>query len=223
MTIYHGSRLPPLYVGSTTSKRLSNGYHGSVRSQQFGSTWKQELQDHPELFETHEIDTYPTRQEALGAEEALQRLFNAVKSDVFINMAYARGGFINPGKWSDEVKAKMSISAKLRGQPKPHHRAPRILLGPEGMKANAARKRKEKAALIKAAKPPKPVKVKLTRQEINQRISIALIGHSVSEETKQKIAIKAKVAHTGRKQSPEQVAKRVASRKATLAIRQQVA
>lgn len=113
MTIYHGDKLPPLYVGSTTSERLSSGYHGSVRSQEFGATWKHELESRPNLFETHEISKHATRQEALDEEETLQRLFDAVKSDAFINMAYARGGFINKGYWTEEERAKMRKPHKI--------------------------------------------------------------------------------------------------------------
>ena len=221
LTIYDGDKLPPFYIGSTSAERVERGYHGSVRGAQFKNVWQQELLDHPELFDTIVLSEHATREEALTEEQRLHVKHNVVRDKRFVNTATARGGFINRGYWTEEEKARMSASAKLRGQPKPHHRSPRILLGPEGMKANATAKRHALAALKKSSKTPKPAKIKMSREQINARISNALIGHTVSAETRAKLAKKASAAHTGRKQTPDQIAKRVASRQATLNARNQ--
>ena len=118
LTVYSGDKLPPLYFGSTTAKRLASGYHGSVRSQQYRAAWEQELKDHPEMFDTFVVTEHSTRAESLAEEENLQRMFNAVRSASFANMGYARGGFINPGSFSDDVRLVMSQKAKVRGMKK---------------------------------------------------------------------------------------------------------
>ena len=54
------------------------------------------------------MSEHKTADEALQAENDLQRLFNAIRSDTFINMAYACKGFVNQvGSWSEDVKEKM--------------------------------------------------------------------------------------------------------------------
>jgi hypothetical protein len=229
LTVYSGEKLPPFYIGSTTEERLAKGYHGSIRSVKYRLVWEHEIKFHPDLFETRILSTHSDREEALAKEEEIQKLFDVVRSPLFANMAYARGGFINPGSFSNETRAKMSASAKAWRRGEKIIKAQRVLLGPEGMKANATRKRLAKAALKRSLRPikmPKPIRVKMCREEINTHISDALTGHSVSEETRMKISDANKLAakrldYKGRKQSPEQVAKRVASRKQTLMMKTQ--
>lgn len=216
LTTYSGDKFPSFYIGSSTLERVESGYHGSVRSQKYRALWEGELKDNPHLFQTAIVSIHENRNESLIAEEALQRFHNAVKSPCYVNMAYARGGFINPGKWSDETRAKMSESAKNRGKPKT--KKARILLGPEEQKRRATIKRQAKAEQKRLLNPkiPKAPKKYVPREEINARISKALQGHELSKEAKEKIGKKAKLANTGRKQSPEHVAARAASRKKTM-------
>lgn len=125
LTIYEGDRLPPYYIGSTTVDRIEAGYHGSVRSKKYQAIWDEELKLRPELFDTLVLGEFATRAESLEAESALHLKHKVVTNPLFINMGVARGGFINPGKefYTDEVRAKMSTSAKARiargGLPKP--------------------------------------------------------------------------------------------------------
>lgn len=65
LTIYRGDKFPPLYIGSTSIKRLNEGYRGSVKSIKYQKLWKQEQKQNPHLFETKILSTYFTREEAL--------------------------------------------------------------------------------------------------------------------------------------------------------------
>lgn len=65
LTIYRGDKFPPLYIGSTSIKRLNEGYIGSVKSVKYQKLWKQEQKQNPDLFETKILSTYFTREEAL--------------------------------------------------------------------------------------------------------------------------------------------------------------
>lgn len=89
ITHYSGNLLPANYIGSSTINKINNGYRGSVKSKKYKSIWELELKNNPELFFTEIISTHDTRREATYKELQLQRTFNVVKSDLFINMAYA--------------------------------------------------------------------------------------------------------------------------------------
>lgn len=107
LTIYDGDKLPPFYIGSTSAERVEHGYHGSVRGLKHGDAWKQELAQHPELFDTIILSKHPTRNEALDEEQRLHVKHNVVRDARFINTATARGGFINRGYWTEEEKQRM--------------------------------------------------------------------------------------------------------------------
>ena len=115
LTIYEGDKLPPFYIGSTSAKRISTGYKGSVRSKKFRDIWENEVKNHPDLFDVIVLSEHTTRDEALIEEERLQKKHKVVTSEMFINCGLARGGFVNPGFFTDEQRAKMSRSAKARG------------------------------------------------------------------------------------------------------------
>lgn len=134
ITFYHGSKMPPFYIGSSSIDRVSKGYHGSVTSKTYSAIWKEELRDNPSLFKTRIIRTYPTRKEALVREKTLQEKLSVVRSSMYINLSTAsKNGFfgmpmagrkhsaetcellsvINLGKKaSDKTKAKMSAAHK---------------------------------------------------------------------------------------------------------------
>lgn len=261
LTVYSGEKLPPFYIGSTTEERLAKGYHGSIRSVKYRAIWEQEIIDHPELFETRILTSHDAREDSLIKEEEIQKMFDAVKSPLFTNMAYARGGFINPGSFSDETRAKMSASAKAWRRGEKIVKAPRsgpqtqspetrkkmslahldrwAKMSPEEINLISEKKSKPRSEDVKInmrslaaqrkallpIKPPKEPKSKKVRSiEANQNISKALLGHSVSEGTRMKIGNANKLAakrlgYKGKTQSPEQVAKRVASRKQTLMLK----
>lgn len=88
-TIYSGDKLPPFYIGSTSLARHKEGYHGTVLSKKYSKIYKQELIEHPELFDSCIIGEFNTREEALACELYYQKLHNVVKSDLFFNMSFA--------------------------------------------------------------------------------------------------------------------------------------
>lgn len=95
LTIYSGSNLPPYYIGSTSLSKYNDGYYGSVVSKKYKSIWKQELKDHPDLFDVLILSEHQTREEALKEELRLHILKNVVKSSLFINQSLAtERGFI---------------------------------------------------------------------------------------------------------------------------------
>lgn len=90
LTIYSGDKLPPFYIGSTyLEKHIDDHYHGTVKSKKYKEIYDQELQEHPELFDSCIIGEFNSRQEATFCELYYQKLYNVVESDVFFNMAYA--------------------------------------------------------------------------------------------------------------------------------------
>lgn len=89
LTIYDGDKLPPFYIGSSTEKRISAGYRGSVKSKVYSKLWQEELENHPELFDIVILDKFKTRKEALVEELRLHNLHDVRKNDQFVNMAYA--------------------------------------------------------------------------------------------------------------------------------------
>ena len=52
LTVYSGSMLPPFYIGYTTVSNIKNGYHGSILSKRYKEIYREELENHPELFKT---------------------------------------------------------------------------------------------------------------------------------------------------------------------------
>lgn len=127
ITHYSGKILPPNYIGSTSIEQINNGYYGSVTSKKYKSIWKYELKTHPELFSIDIISTHDTRREATYKELQLQKMFNVVKSDLFINLSYAtKNGCFGSDKTkennpnyrkspSNETRLKQSIS--MEGRP----------------------------------------------------------------------------------------------------------
>ncbi len=89
LTIYKGSKLPPFYIGSSSVKKVQNGYHGSVQSKQYKEIWKSELRYNPNLFETKIISTHTDRKEATLRERDFQKKVSAVKNPLYINQSFA--------------------------------------------------------------------------------------------------------------------------------------
>ena len=82
--------MPANYIGSSSvDKVLNKNYHGSVASKRYKAIWLSELLLHPELFSTVIVSYHDTRSNATYRELQIQRTLNVVKSDLFINRAYA--------------------------------------------------------------------------------------------------------------------------------------
>jgi hypothetical protein len=88
------------------------GYNGTVSSKTWKRVWEDEQRLHKDLFYTMIVSVHPTRNDALEAEFAAQKQFDAVNSDLFINKGYAHKKFwgenFKPGhRHTEETKAKM--------------------------------------------------------------------------------------------------------------------
>lgn len=115
-TIYHGDKMPPNYIGSTSIDKINNGYHGSVKSKKYKQIWEYEISHNDHLFTTIIISTHYTKREALWKELQVQKIFNVTKNPLFINMGHAQpNGFFgmdvsgknNPNfsnKWDESQK-----------------------------------------------------------------------------------------------------------------------
>jgi len=117
LTTYKGSKLPPFYIGSSSVERVKNGYHGSVASKRYKSTWYDELEKNPQLFFTRIISTHKNRKEATYKECSLQEATNAPANALYINEAYAKAGFAYGKKQSPNHIKKRADSR--RGKPSP--------------------------------------------------------------------------------------------------------
>ena len=120
-TTYSGTLLPQNYIGSSSVDNvIVKKYHGSVKSARYKDIWLSELQLHPELFSTSIVSLHDTRSNATHKELQVQKLFNVVKSDLFINRSYASiNGFGDTTFTPEEKEAtskKMSVTRK--GVPK---------------------------------------------------------------------------------------------------------
>ena len=128
LTVYHGNKLPPFYIGSSKPNRIKKGYHGSVSSTKYGKIWESEIQQNPHLFKTYIITKHSSDTEAKQKELHFHRKLNVVKSSMYINMSEARvNGFFgrdvsgsnNPlygktGKENPRYGTKHSIETRLK-------------------------------------------------------------------------------------------------------------
>lgn len=112
LTTYSGNKLPPLYIGSTSVKRINKGYRGTVSSKKYRDIWESELIENPHLFETKILTTHSSREEALEEEMRLQELHDVVNSDLYVNMAIANKKFIFCDYNDPEYRKKQSESHK---------------------------------------------------------------------------------------------------------------
>lgn len=89
-TIYNGTVLPKYYIGSTSYKKIIEGYRGSVSSKKWKSLFQNELKNNPHLFEIEILETCDTRKEALELELKHQEQNDILKNDDYMNESYAR-------------------------------------------------------------------------------------------------------------------------------------
>jgi hypothetical protein len=109
-TTYSGNLMPQNYIGSTSVDNILNkNYHGSVTSKRYKDIWKSELNLHSELFSTVIVSYHDTRSNATHKELQIQRLFNVVKSEIFINRAYASVNGFSDTLFTPEERASAKI------------------------------------------------------------------------------------------------------------------
>ena len=89
-TTYFGSNMPKYYIGSTSIEKIEKGYKGSVKSRKWKDIWLNETENYPELFHVEILSVHETREEALQEELKLQKLYDVVKSNEWINESYAQ-------------------------------------------------------------------------------------------------------------------------------------
>ena len=185
-TTYSGTLLPQNYIGSSSVDNVLNkNYHGSVASERYKLIWLSELQLHPELFKTVIVSYHDTRSNAIYKELQVQRTLNVVKSDLFINRAYASvNGFCDTTYTSEEREAINKKHSETKNNKSPEE------------KASTSKK-------ISAAKKDKPHST-----EHLAKLAASRTGGKRSDETKAKIS----AAKKDKPQSAEHIAKRVAAK-----------
>jgi hypothetical protein len=121
LTIYSGDLMPRRYIGSTYQENIDLGYNGTVSSTKYKKIWLSERKNNPHLFKTRVLERgYPSQKAVQTREGEIQRAYDVVKSDIYLNMAEANGKFFcdQTGlKHTAETKAKMSASRKGKKHP----------------------------------------------------------------------------------------------------------
>lgn len=129
LTTYSGNKLPPYYIGSTSIKKIENGYKGSVSSLEFKQIWHDEIFAHPEFFQVKILSEHSTRKQAILAELDYQIQYNVVKGNEYINKSLAQpdgffgmdvSGTNNPmygrNRTGEKHKGGENISAALKAK-----------------------------------------------------------------------------------------------------------
>jgi hypothetical protein len=130
LTVYHGNKLPPFYIGYSTVKKVQKGYRGTVSSKLYKDVYRQELEDNPHLFRTFIISKCETQKDALLRESFFQRHFNVHINPMYMNMAITNERFYctdhsfkqtqsyrdqvsqnNKDRWADPVMRDQLIKA----------------------------------------------------------------------------------------------------------------
>lgn len=89
LTTYTGNKMPNFYIGSSSVKKVQDGYKGSPRSKEYKRIWVIETKNSPHLFKTRIIYTCESREEATIKENKLHHLLDVVRNPLYINMWYA--------------------------------------------------------------------------------------------------------------------------------------
>lgn len=199
LTTYHGNKMPMFYIGSSSLKRINNGYHGSVCSKKYKSIWLSELNNNPHLFKTSIICTTDSRQKSTEIEYRLQKKLNVVKSNMYINMSTASiNGFFGMDNSkrivSEETRKKLSSANKNKIISQKHRDA-------------ISKKLKGRVSNRKGVKLTEEQKLEMSirRKGIP---NLKNRGKIVSEETRLKMSIKRK----GKKQTQDHIHKRTKNR-----------
>ena len=86
LTIYKGNKLPPFYIGYSTVEKIKNGYRGSVSSEKYKITWKNELKKNPQLFDVKILSYHQTINTAKEEEYKLQLKLRVHKNLLYCNL-----------------------------------------------------------------------------------------------------------------------------------------
>lgn len=177
ITLYLGDKFPLFYVGSSSVRKILNGYRGSVSSKRYKTLWKEELRHNPNLFITTIINTHTDRKESLAEELEIQNVFGVVESPLFINLSLAKtNGFFG-----------MDVSGENnpRFGKKWGDAHPRGMLGKTHSEENVVK-------FLKRVKNVKKMHGKTHTEETKRRMSESHkgrgVGRKLSEESKKKIS-----------------------------------
>jgi hypothetical protein len=198
LTIYYGDKLPPFYIGSSSIKKIENGYCGSVRSKKYKSLFNDEIKNNRGLFEVIIISTHITRSEAIDFELEIQKSFDVIKSKDFFNEAFASingmfgrdvSGSNNPMFGKTHTEKTKKILSEKRGNDKRfeitdefRYKISKIHKGKitsEETKQKISENKKGMESTFKG---------KTHSEETKQKISEKNKGKTHSEETKKKIS-----------------------------------
>lgn len=113
---YGGGKHPPYYIGSTSRKKISEGYKGSPTSNKWAKIVRKEMKENPQLYSLEILESCTTRQEALEAELKLQMKNDVVKSPLYYNMSLAvpRGFFGMDVAGENNPRYGLEVSEKTR-------------------------------------------------------------------------------------------------------------
>ncbi|QIG69706.1 putative homing endonuclease protein [Rhizobium phage RHph_I46] len=89
LTIYSGDKLPRRYIGSSSVRKVQNGYNGSVKSGYYKPIYDLEQKINKHLFKTRILSYHETFLEAATREKEIQLKYQAHKSQLYYNMAVA--------------------------------------------------------------------------------------------------------------------------------------
>lgn len=157
LTIYRGNKLPPFYIGSSSVKKVENGYHGSVESKTYKNTWKEEIRLNPSLFRTIIIFTSEHRKLCYEKEEFIQRKLNVLNNPLYTNLCYANSKFD-----STNPEIRKSISAAKKGIKFTEERKKSMIKNREDDKRGKfIRTEQTKKKISKTRKSPKLIEISL--------------------------------------------------------------
>ena len=199
---YKGDKLPPYYVGSSSLKKLKNGYRGSIISKKYKKIFNGELKENFYLFDYEILSEHKTRKEALKCELEKQIELDVVKSDLYFNESLASvdgmfgrdvSGELNPmyGKvHSEETKKRQS---KKRGDKKRYvvtdeHRKIFSKTHKNKIVSKETRNRISESKKGKNIGELNPMFGKNHTDKVKLKISEANKGRIISEETRKKIS-----------------------------------
>jgi len=180
LTTYFGNKLPMFYLGSSSVKKVQNGYKGSVSSKKYKQIWKEELKQNPQLFKTQIISYYTTRIEATEKENQFQLKLNVVKSPLYMNTSNAIPNGI--------------YGVSMKGENNPMFGKTRSMATETKIKISQTKKGVVKSEQTKQKmRKPKPIgfSEKLKGNQ-NAKGAKSWLGKTHSEETKKKISDKIK-------------------------------
>jgi len=168
------------YLGSSSVKKVQNGYKGSVSSKKYKQIWKEELKQNPQLFKTQIISYYTTRIEATEKENQFQLKLNVVKSPLYMNTSNAIPNGI--------------YGVSMKGENNPMFGKTRSMATETKIKISQTKKGVVKSEQTKQKmRKPKPIgfSEKLKGNQ-NAKSAKSWLGKTHSEETKKKISDKIK-------------------------------